>query len=77
VGVSLEHLKRSVSRDGSDLHGIQAALKQATGGFVSQVMKVEILEPGTGDGASPNVLYAVCARPLGEDPTVHRARPRP
>jgi hypothetical protein len=41
----MPHLERLVSRDGEDLHGVQALLEQPAGGPVAQIVKMGVLSP--------------------------------
>ena len=40
--VSAEHPQILVARNGSNLHDVQATLKQPTGSFMAQIVKVKI-----------------------------------
>ena len=65
MGVPLQHLQGLMPRDRGDLHGIQALLKQPTGGLVAQIVKGQtrdasgLADPleGLGDGVRAHAPY--------------------
>ncbi len=56
MSIALQHLQSLVAGDGGHLHGVQALLEEAAGGFVAEVVEVQILNDGVFSCPAPSLL---------------------
>ena len=58
--IPFEHLQRLVPGNGCNFHGVEVFFKQSAGGFVAQVVKVEVFDASASNGADESFFDGFC-----------------